>query len=52
MKKGNLNVDIMVQISKRAFAEEGRKFDEAIFRKGVADCNNTSKFRYLDICCA
>jgi len=49
MKKGNLKVDIMVQISKRAFAEEGRKFDEAIFRKGVADCNNKSKFRSLDI---
>jgi hypothetical protein len=50
MKKGNLNVDIMVQVSKRAFAEEGRKFDEAIFRKGIADCNNTSKFSHLDIC--
>jgi hypothetical protein len=50
MKKGNLDVDIMVQVSKRAFAEEGRNFDEAIFRNGVADCNNKSKFRYLDIC--
>jgi hypothetical protein len=44
MKKGNLNVDIMVQVSKRAFEDEGSKFDEVVFRKGVADCNNTSKF--------
>jgi hypothetical protein len=50
MRKGNLKVDIMLQVSKRAFEDEGRKFDEEVFRKGVAACNNTRKFTQLDVC--
>jgi hypothetical protein len=45
MKNGTLLVDKLVEIAKEAFKEEGSKFDELSFRKGVADCNNTSKLK-------
>jgi hypothetical protein len=43
MHNGKLNVDVMIQVSKQAFASEGRKFDEESYRKGVSSCNDTSK---------
>ncbi|KDQ71661.1 hypothetical protein L798_08150 [Zootermopsis nevadensis] len=47
MKNGTLNVDTLVQVSKQAFQEDGRELDEALFRKGVSDCNSTSKLKRL-----
>jgi hypothetical protein len=47
MKNGTLVVDKLVEIAKEAFKEEGSKFDELSFRKGVADCNNTSKLKKI-----
>ncbi|PNF21833.1 hypothetical protein B7P43_G05964 [Cryptotermes secundus] len=42
MHNGKLDIDIMIQVSKQAFASEGRKFDEEAYRKGVSDCNDTA----------
>jgi hypothetical protein len=47
MKNGILKVDILVQVSMKAFEEEGYKLDEVSYRKGVSDCNKTSKSKRL-----
>ncbi|XP_069694891.1 uncharacterized protein [Periplaneta americana] len=43
MKHGDLKVDYVVQVAKKAFEEDGRSFDEGTYKKGVTECNSIGK---------